>query len=257
MANTQMLQQQYGQYQEQLGQYGRKANEFNMAADVYNRQVKEYQALVDAYKALPGYQAYEKAVADYNVAAPAYNEAVPKYNAQFAAQSTRLQSRGNAWDAGAVSAPVGNTGYTAKRISSGKWYIDLGNGYGQEVTPYGYDSQNKLEYYETAGRGSRVAYMDRPLFYDKPVMPTQPTNTVADQAPGEFTAKSPGKFTEIAPKDPGFTGQQVRQLQGQQTLAQQEKAGENETGLIQRVQGQKQRPDSIIGGMLQNVRYST
>ena len=60
------------------------------------------------------------------------------------------------------------------------------------------------------------------------------------------------------PKDPGFTGQQMKQLLGQQTLAQQEREGAGgDVGLIQQALGRKKQPDSIIGGMLQNVRYST
>lgn len=217
MANTQMLQQQADLYNAQMGKYGQEASKFNMAADVYNRQVKEYQALVDSYKALPGYQAYEKAVADYNAAVPAYNAAVPEYNRQ-------LQK---AW-------------VERERLAShmNGWMNDFD--FHQTVT-------------ELNRANARYAALEASILAAKP---TEPVNAVADKAPGEFTAAKP-EFTAKAPKDPGFTGQQMRQLQGQQTLAQQEKAGENETGLIQRVQGQKQRPDSIIGGMLQNVRYST
>lgn len=63
-----------------------------------------------------------------------------------------------------------------------------------------------------------------------------------------------GQFHGVAPS---FTSQQLNQMQGQMTLAQQERSGQNEVGLINRVQGQKQKPDSIIGGILQTARYST
>lgn len=239
MANTQMLQQQYGQYQEQLGQYGQELNKFNMAADVYNRQAKEYQALVDAYKALPGYQAYEKATADYNAAVPAYNQQVEKIKPQIEAYNQKV----NFWSGGNIKS---NYVYLVGNVS----------GSPQSVI-------NKLA--QPAAYGNNAARLEIERIKNTyapgtaPTLPAalvQPVNTVADKAPGEFTAAKP-ELTAVAPKDPGFTGQQMKQIQGQQTLAQQEKAGENETGLIQRVQGQKQKPDSLIGGMLQNVRYST
>lgn len=220
MANLQMMQQQADLYNEQMGKYGQEASKFNMAADVYNRQVKEYQAMVDAYKALPGYQAYEKAVAAYNPQAEAYNK------------------KADAWNNKTISVPLGY-GYGNKVGTPSQLYAEY---------------QNMVPAWRNGGYGQNLLAGIQPYFVGS--LPTQPVNTVADKAPGEFTATKP-ELTAKAPKDPGFTGQQMKQLQGQQTLAQQEKAGENETGLINRVQGQKQKPDSLIGGMLQNVRYST
>jgi len=228
MANTQMLQQQADLYNEQMGKYGQEASKFNMAADVYNRQAKEYQALVDAYNNNPAVVSYNRAVENYNT------NSVPQFNAVRDSYNARV----NIWNSQRVrfTGPRGayyevTPAEMQNMINSGK--VHPSSPMGQEIIP-------QLNQYHPG---------------TAPTVPTQPTAPDV-QKPGKFTAVKP-ELTMEAPKDPGFTGQQMRQLQGQQTLAQQEKAGENETGLIQRVQGQKQRPDSIIGGMLQNVRYST
>lgn len=212
MANTRMLQQQYGQYQEQLGQYGQEVNKFNMAADVYNRQVKEYQALVDAYNAIPEVRAYEKATTDYNAAAKAYNERLDIWN-------TKEIRPGNT-PAKLYSLYANAPGAWQR----GSWGQDLVNAY----TPY--------------------------LPGAQPTPPAALPASIAAQRPGEFTAVKP-ELTAVAPTDPGFTGQQMRQLQGQPSLAQQEAQGD--IGLVQRAQGRSAPADSIIGGLLQNVRYST
>jgi tetratricopeptide (TPR) repeat protein len=216
MANTQMLQQQYGQYQQELGQYGQELNKYNMAADVYNRQAKEYQALVDAYKAIPEVKAYEAAVPAYNAAAEAYNKRLNDWN-------TKEIRPGNT-PAKLYSLYANAPGAWQR----GSWGQDLVNAY----TPY--------------------------LPGAQPTAPAALPANIAAQKPGEFTAAKP-ELTAVAPTDPGFTGQQMRQIQGQPTLAQQEMAGAQEAGLVERMRSgmNKQKPDSIIGGLLQNVRYST
>lgn len=219
MANTRMLQQQYGQYQEDLSKYGQELNKFNFAADVYNRQAKEYQAMVDAYKALPQVQAYEKAVADYNAKIPDYNKKVDVWK-----------------NTGSVTVNIPLLG--ARTGTPERMYNALASYSGNPA-----QTQSQRDYLINT-------------FYPgaSPAQPTALPQEILAQKPGEFTAKKP-ELTAVAPKDPGFTGQQMSKLQGQQTLAQQERS--DELGLVQRAQGRRAPADSIIGGLLQNVRYST
>ena len=227
MANIQMLQQQQAEYEKLLGQYGQAVNQFNWDADVYNRQAKEYQAIVDAYNTNPKVVAYNSAVENYNTnLVPQFNTARDAYNAQV-----------NTWSTQRVR-------FTGPR---GAYY---------EVTPA--EMQNMIN----SGRVHPSSPMGQAIVPQlnqyrpgaAPTVPTQPTEPDVAK-PGTFTAVKP-ELTATAPKDPGFTGQQMKALQGQPTMAQRERSGENELGLVQRVQGQK-KSDSIIGGLLQNFRYST
>lgn len=227
MANIQMLQQQQAEYEKLLNQYGGAVNQFNWDADVYNRQVKEYQGLVDVYNTNPKVVAYNSAVENYNTnLVPQFNAARDAYNAQV-----------NNWNTQRVRFSRGNLYYDVtpaemqNMINSGK--INANSPLGQAFIP-------QLNQYRPGAA---------------PSLPTQPTEPDVAK-PGKFTAVKP-ELTAEAPKDPGFTGQQIKALQGQTTMAQQERAGTNELGLVQRAQGQRQQPDSIIGGLLQNVRYST
>lgn len=241
MANQQMLQQQYGQYQEGLDQYGKKVNEFNFAADVYNRQAKEYQGVVDAYNNLPQVQAYKAAVDNYN------NNLLPQYNnvtrPQYDAAAQAYNSKVNTWQNGSVTVSIpllGNRTSSPERL------------YNSLVSYSGDPAQTQAQ------RDYLINNFYPGAAPSMPAAPTQPTLAadIAAKKPGEFTAKKP-ELTAVAPKDPGFTSQQMRQIEGQQTLAQQEAQGAGEPGLVQRAQGRKAPADSIIGGLLQNVRYST
>ena len=229
MANLRMLQQQADLYNEQMGKYGQAAQQYNMASDVYNRQVKEYQAIVDAYNANPEVIKYNEAVKNYNeVLTPQYNQQAADYNKKY-----------DVWTKGSatVSIPMlGNRTSTPEKL------------YNSLISYSGNPAQTE---------GQRNYLISNFYPGTAPTAPTQPTQPNV-QRPGDFTAAKPEMSMEM-PKDPGFTGQQMEQLLGKPTLAQREMAGQQEAGLIERMRsgGQKQKPDSLIGGMLQNVRYST
>lgn len=231
MANLQMMQQQADLYNQQMAKYGQAAQEYNMASDVYNRQVKEYQALVDAYNTNPAVVKYNEAVKNYNdVLVPQYNKSAADYNKKV-----------GIWKSGSVTMNVpllGNRTTTPEKMYEMlQSYARNGSYAASQVS--GNLKTLQQNYYPGAAPPS-------------PAKPTEPNV----QKPGDFTAQKPEMTVEM-PKDPGFTGQQMKQLLGEQTLAQREKTGEGEVGLINRVQGKKQQSDSIIGGLLQNVRYST
>ena len=225
MANLRMLQQQADLYNEQLGKYGQAAQQFSMAADVYNRQVKEYQAIVDAYYTNPAVVAYDNAAKKYNTDVTAYNQ------------------KANDWNTKQISIELPNR-YTS-RGSIGQVYADLIR---LSNTP------NKRQDIPGWARDRAASLMSE---YHPGSVPTAPSAEGLPQRPGDFTAKKPEMSMEM-PKDPGFTNQQMQLLSGKQTVAQQEMAGQQETGLVERAMtGKKQKPDSLIGGILQNVRYST
>ena len=236
MANLQMMQQQADLYNQQMAKYGQAAQEYNMASDVYNRQVKEYQAIVDAYNANPEVIKYKQQAEAYNAALPSYNEQVAAYQSAANAYNQKV----NVWNNQVVKF---TNGRVYNYFTPAQLQAELNSRRIHPNSPNGQAYASQLNAYRV-GAAPTV-----------PTAPTKPTEPGV-QKPGDFTAAKPEMSMEM-PKDPGFTGQQMAQLLGKQTLAQQEKTGEGEVGLINRVQGKKQQPDSLIGGILQNVRYST
>lgn len=228
MANLRLMQQQADAYNQQLAAYSKEARTFGMAADVYNQQLKEYQALVDAYNTNPAVVKYNEAIKNYNdVLTPQYNQSAAAYNKKL-----------DVWKTGSVTVSVPLLGN--RTTTPEKAYNMLASYSGNPAQTQGQRDYLISTFYPGAA----------------PSAPTQPAQPNV-QRPGDFTAVKP-EMTAVMPKDPGFTGQQMKQLLGQPTLAQQEMQGAQETGLIERMRtGQKQKPDSLIGGMLQNVRYST
>lgn len=85
---------------------------------------------------------------------------------------------------------------------------------------------------------------------DKKLTPQQAVNAIRKSEEGSTYA------TQYHGVAPSFTQKQMDALQGQQTLAQQERSKDNQLGLVQRAQGARQA-DSIVGGILQSARYST
>lgn len=234
MANLRMMQQQADLYNEQLGKYGQAAQQYNLASDVYNRQVKEYQALVDAYNANPEVIRYNEAVKNYNeVLTPQYNQAAADYNKKL-----------DFWNNGTIAFGFPLIGMRQTTPAKAYEAVMHRANTTQGAADREYQLRRANDLYNT--------YIGGPA----PSAPTQPTQPNV-QRPGDFTAKKPEMSMEM-PKDPGFTGQQMEQLMGKQSAAKQEMAGQQEIGLVERAMtGKKQKPDSLIGGILQNVRYST
>ena len=223
MANQQMLQQQADLYMQLQNKYAKDVGDYNTAADIYNKQVKEYQALVDAYNNAPATKQYKADVESYNQAVNAYN------------------AKADSWS----KTPITFTWYSGNQSQATPQYV-----YNKLV-----ESANKGNHSEAYVNwlNNNFNYLQN-TYYPGSLTATKPTDPGG--APGQFTAKKP-ELTATAPKDPGFTANQMSQLLGQQSLAQQERSAANEQGLVQRVQGNKQQADSIIGGILQSARYST
>lgn len=237
MANLRMMQQQADLYNEQLGKYGQAAQQYNLASDVYNRQVKEYQAIVDAYNANPAVVKYKQQAEAYNAALPSYNEQVSAYQSAINAYNQKV----NVWNNQVVKFTNGR-GYNY--FTPAQLQAELDSRRIHPNSPNGQAYASQLNAYRVGSPPS------------VPTAPTKPTEPNVER-PGDFTAKKPEMSMEM-PKDPGFTGQQMEQLMGKQSAAKQEMAGQQETGLVERAMtGKKQKPDSLIGGILQNVRYST
>ena len=251
MPNLGVMQRTVDQYQKDLGGYQKEVRQFNFDADVYNKQLKEYQALVDAYKNNPAVVDYNNAIKNYNeVLLPQYNASLPAYNqkaAEYTAAADAYNKKVNFWSSGNItSEPVL---YIGRVSGSPQSVIDKL----RQAAAYGNDPARREIERITNTYNPGSFNMTRPTAPTAPSQPTEPNV----QKPGDFTAVKP-ELTATAPKDPGFTNQQMQLLSGKQTVAQQER--NRDSGLVSGAQeALKQSRDegSMIGGLLARARYST
>lgn len=230
MPNLGVMQRTVDQYQKDLGGYQKEVRQFNFDADVYNRQLNEYQAIVDAYNNDPKVVAYDAAAKKYNAEFEAAKPSIDAYNKKV-----------DYWNNGKLSMWVpfqGNVTQSPQQIYNSVYSIYRGSARPEYIKPY----------------------LDQVMAYHPgtaPSVPTAPSMEGLPQKPGDFTAVKP-ELTAEAPKDPGFTNQQMQLLSGKQSVAQQERS--RDSGLVSGAQeALKQSRDegSMIGGLLARARYST
>ena len=184
---------------------------------VLNRQVQEYDQ---------GLEDYQRGAQQYTADVNKYNAAVEKYNAPYGAY----------WE------------YQRNVAKYNKMLATL-----QRERARLSEAASLVRYPE---QGAVVAgWIDTFNRVTLPEMQAKMAALNVDKAPELGMAKP--EFTAQAPTAPSLTNQQLAALQGRQSVAEQSMTDTAENqGLIARMQG-RTKPDSIIGGLLQNARYST
>ena len=184
---------------------------------VLNRQVQEYNQ---------GLEDYQRGAQQYTADVNKYNAAVEKYNAPGGAYSVYEK---NVAKYNKMLADLQRKQANLSKAAAAVRYPEQG-----AVVAGWIDTFNRVTLPETQ---AKMAALN------------------VDKAPELGMAKP--EFTAQAPTAPSLTNQQLAALQGRQSVAEQSMTDSaDKQGLIARMQG-RARPDSIIGGLLQNARYST